>query len=263
KLMICGASAYSRDWDYERLRAIADEVGALLLADVSHPAGLIARGLLNDPLDYCHIVTTTTHKTLRGPRNGMIMMREDFENPFGLKTPKGDLRMMTSLLDGGVFPGTQGGPLEHVIAAKAIAFQEALSDDYMNYVLQVQKNAKVMSQAFVDKGYKVISDGTDNHMMLIDLRPKNLSGKQAENGLIKADITINKNMVPFDDKSPFVTSGMRLGTAAMTTRGLKEKDMLKIAELVDDALMNHENESKLSAIKKEVNSWMSNFPLYK
>ncbi|CAD5270110.1 MULTISPECIES: serine hydroxymethyltransferase [unclassified Imperialibacter] len=263
KLMICGASAYSRDWDYERLRAIADEVGALLLADVSHPAGLIARGLLNDPLDYCHIVTTTTHKTLRGPRGGMIMMREDFENPFGLKTPKGDLRMMTSLLDGGVFPGTQGGPLEHVIAAKAIAFQEALSDDYMNYVLQVQKNAKVMSQAFMDKGYKVISDGTDNHMMLIDLRPKNLSGKQAENGLIKADITINKNMVPFDDKSPFVTSGMRLGTAAMTTRGLKEKDMLKIAELVDDALMNHENESKLSAIKKEVNSWMSNFPLYK
>jgi glycine hydroxymethyltransferase len=263
KLLICGASAYSRDWDYERLRAIADEVGALLLADVSHPAGLIARGLLNDPLDYCHIVTTTTHKTLRGPRGGMIMMREDFENPFGLKTPKGDLRMMTSLLDGGVFPGTQGGPLEHVIAAKAIAFQEALSDDYMSYVLQVQKNAKVMSQAFVDKGYKVISDGTDNHMMLIDLRPKNLSGKQAENGLIKADITINKNMVPFDDKSPFVTSGMRLGTAAMTTRGLKENDMLKIAELVDDALMNHENESKLSAIKKEVNSWMSNFPLYK
>ncbi|WP_416867624.1 MAG: serine hydroxymethyltransferase [Imperialibacter sp.] len=263
KLMICGASAYSRDWDYERLRAIADEVGALLLADVSHPAGLIARGLLNDPLDYCHIVTTTTHKTLRGPRGGMIMMREDFENPFGLKTPKGDLRMMTSLLDGGVFPGTQGGPLEHVIAAKAIAFQEALSDDYMSYVLQVQKNAKVMSQSFVDKGYKVISDGTDNHMMLIDLRPKNLSGKQAENGLIKADITINKNMVPFDDKSPFVTSGMRLGTAAMTTRGLKENDMLKIAELVDDALMNHENESKLSAIKKEVNSWMSNFPLYK
>lgn len=263
KLMICGASAYSRDWDYERLRAIADEIGALLLADVSHPAGLIARGLLNDPLDHCHIVTTTTHKTLRGPRGGMIMMREDFENPFGIKTPKGELKMMTSLLDGGVFPGTQGGPLEHVIAAKAIAFQEALSEEYMQYVLQVQKNAKVMSQAFVDKGYKVISDGTDNHMMLIDLRPKNLSGKQAENGLIKADITINKNMVPFDDKSPFVTSGMRLGTAAMTTRGLQEADMLKIADLVDDALMNHENESKLSAIKKEVNSWMNNFPLYK
>ena len=263
KLMICGASAYSRDWDYERLRAIADEIGALLLADVSHPAGLIARGLLNDPLDYCHIVTTTTHKTLRGPRGGMIMMREDFENPFGIKTPKGELKMMTSLLDGGVFPGTQGGPLEHVIAAKAIAFQEALSEEYMQYVLQVQKNAKVMSQAFVDKGYKVISDGTDNHMMLIDLRPKNLSGKQAENGLIKADITINKNMVPFDDKSPFVTSGMRLGTAAMTTRGLLEADMLKIADLVDDALMNHENESKLYAIKKEVNSWMNNFPLYK
>ncbi len=263
KLMICGASAYSRDWDYERLRAIADEIGALLLADVSHPAGLIARGLLNDPLDYCHIVTTTTHKTLRGPRGGMIMMREDFENPFGLKTPKGDLKMMTALLDGGVFPGTQGGPLEHVIAAKAIAFQEALSEEYMAYVLQVKKNAEVMAQAFVDKGYKVISDGTDNHMMLIDLRPKNLSGKQAENGLIKADITINKNMVPFDDKSPFVTSGMRLGTAAMTTRGLKEDDMQKIADLVDDALMNHENETKLAAIKGEVNSWMKNFPLYK
>lgn len=262
KLIICGASAYSRDWDYERLRAIADEVGALLLADISHPAGLIARGLLNDPLDYCHIVTTTTHKTLRGPRGGMIMMREDFENPFGIKTPKGDLRMMTSLLDGGVFPGTQGGPLEHVIAAKAVAFQEALSDQYMDYVLQVQKNAKVMAEAFVAKGYKVISDGTDNHMMLIDLRPKNLSGKQAENGLIKADITINKNMVPFDDKSPFVTSGMRLGTAAVTTRGMKEADMQKIADLIDDALMNHENETKLSAIKKEVNSWMKNFPLY-
>jgi len=263
KLLICGASAYSRDWDYARLREIADEVGALLLADVSHPAGLIARGLLNDPLDHCHIVTTTTHKTLRGPRGGMIMMREDFENPFGLKTPKGDLKMMTALLDGGVFPGTQGGPLEHVIASKAIAFQEALSDDYMTYVMQVQKNAQVMAQSFVDMGYKIISDGTDNHLMLIDLRPKNLNGKQAEGGLIKADITINKNMVPFDDKSPFVTSGMRLGTAAATTRGMKEKDMLKIAELVNDALMNHENESKLSAIKKEVNSWMKSFPLYK
>lgn len=263
KLLICGASAYSRDWDYARLREIADEVGALLLADVSHPAGLIARGLLNDPLDHCHIVTTTTHKTLRGPRGGMIMMREDFENPFGIKTPKGDLKMMTALLDGGVFPGTQGGPLEHVIASKAIAFQEALSDEYMSYVMQVQKNAKVMAQSFVDMGYKIISDGTDNHLMLIDLRPKNLNGKQAEGGLIKADITINKNMVPFDDKSPFVTSGMRLGTAAVTTRGMEERDMLKIAELVNDALMNHENESKLSAIKKEVNSWMKSFPLYK
>ncbi len=263
KLLICGASAYSRDWDYKRLREIADEVGALVLADISHPAGLIARGLLNDPLDYCHIVTTTTHKTLRGPRGGMILMRDDFENPFGHKTPKGELKMMTALLDGGVFPGTQGGPLEHVIAAKAIAFAEALSDEYMSYVLQVKKNAEVMAEAFVGKGYKVISDGTDNHLMLIDLRPKGLSGKQAENALIKADITINKNMVPFDDKSPFVTSGMRLGTAAVTTRGMTENDMLKIAELIDDALMNHENESKLSAIKKEVNSWMKNFPLYK
>lgn len=263
KLLICGASAYSRDWDYKRLREIADSVGALVLADISHPAGLIARGLLNDPLEYCHIVTTTTHKTLRGPRGGMILMREDFENPFGLKTPKGELKMMTALLDGGVFPGTQGGPLEHVIAAKAVAFAEALSDEYMAYVLQVKKNAEVMAQAFIDKGYKVISDGTDNHLMLIDLRPKGLSGKQAENTLIKADITINKNMVPFDDKSPFVTSGMRLGTAAVTTRGMKEQDMLKIAELIDDALMNSENESKLAAIKKEVNTWMKNFPLYK
>lgn len=263
KLIICGASAYSRDWDYKRLREIADEVGALVLADISHPAGLIARGLLNDPLDYCQIVTTTTHKTLRGPRGGMILMREDFENPFGYKTPKGELKTMTALLDGGVFPGTQGGPLEHVIAAKAIAFAEALSDEYMAYALQVKSNAEVMAQAFVDKGYKVISDGTDNHLMLIDLRPKSLSGKQAENALIKADITINKNMVPFDDKSPFVTSGMRLGTAAVTTRGMKEQDMLKIAELIDDVLMNHENESKLSTIKKEVNSWMKNFPLYK
>lgn len=263
KLIICGASAYSRDWDYKRLREIADEVGALVLADISHPAGLIARGLLNDPLDYCQIVTTTTHKTLRGPRGGMILMREDFENPFGYKTAKGELKTMTALLDGGVFPGTQGGPLEHVIAAKAIAFAEALSDEYMAYVLQVKNNAEVMAQAFVDKGYKVISDGTDNHLMLIDLRPKSLSGKQAENALIKADITINKNMVPFDDKSPFVTSGMRLGTAAVTTRGMQEQDMLKIADLIDDALMNHENESKLSTIKKEVNSWMKNFPLYK
>lgn len=263
QMIICGASAYSRDWDYVRLRAIADEVGALLLADISHPSGLIARGLLNDPLEHCHIVTTTTHKTLRGPRGGLIMMGEDFENPWGLKTPKGNTRMMTQLLDSGVFPGTQGGPLEHVIAAKAVAFGEALSDDYMNYVLQVKKNANTMAQAFVDKGYHIISDGTDNHLMLIDLRSTGISGKVAEETLGKADITINKNMVPFDDRSPFVTSGMRVGTAAVTTRGLVETDMLKIVEFIDDALINHENESKLSGIKSEINTWMSSFPLFK
>lgn len=263
KLIICGASAYSRDWDYERLRDIADSVGALLLADISHPSGLIARGLLNDPLEYCHIVTTTTHKTLRGPRGGLIMMGEDFENPFGLKTPKGELRMMSSLLDSGVFPGTQGGPLEHIIAAKAIAFQEALSEEYMQYVLQVRKNAAAMAEEFVKRGYKVISDGTDNHLMLIDLRPKGLTGKLAENTLIKADITINKNMVPFDDKSPFVTSGMRVGTAAMTTRGLKEADMIQIVDYIDTVLMNHENDTKIAEVKKAINSWMENFPLYR
>jgi glycine hydroxymethyltransferase len=263
KLIICGASAYSRDWDYERLRDIADSVGALLLADISHPRGLIARGLLNDPLEYCHIVTTTTHKTLRGPRGGLIMMGEDFENPFGLKTPKGELRMMSSLLDSGVFPGTQGGPLEHIIAAKAIAFQEALSEEYMQYVLQVRKNAAAMAEEFVKRGYKVISDGTDNHLMLIDLRPKGLTGKLAENTLIKADITINKNMVPFDDKSPFVTSGMRVGTAAMTTRGLKEADMIQIVDYIDTVLMNHENDTKIAEVKKAINSWMENFPLYR
>jgi glycine hydroxymethyltransferase len=262
KLIICGASAYSRDWDYERLREIADEVGALLLADISHPSGLIARGLLNDPLEYCHIVTTTTHKTLRGPRGGLIMMGEDFENPFGLKTPKGELRMMSSLLDSGVFPGTQGGPLEHVIAAKAIAFQEALSDEYMSYILQVQKNAQKMATSFIDRGYKIISGGTDNHLMLIDLRSKGLTGKIAENSLIKADITINKNMVPFDDKSPFITSGMRIGTAAITTRGMKEADMDKVVELIDRALIHHDNDTELSHIKKEVNTWMKDFPLY-
>lgn len=262
KLIITGASAYSRDWNYAKLREVADEVGALLMADIAHPAGLIARGLLDDPLDHCHFITTTTHKTLRGPRGGMIVMREDFENPFGIKTPKGELRKMSSLLDSGVFPGTQGGPLEHVIAAKAIAFGEALTDEFMQYMIQVQKNAKVMAQAFVDKGYKVISGGTDNHLMLIDLRPKNLTGKIAENTLIKADITINKNMVPFDDKSPFVTSGMRVGTPAVTTRGMKEGEMEKIVDLIDDVLMNHEDESKIAAIKKEVNSWMKTFPLY-
>jgi glycine hydroxymethyltransferase len=262
KLIICGASAYSRDWNYEALRAAADEVGALLMADISHPAGLIARGLLNDPFEYCHIVTTTTHKTLRGPRGGMIMLPQDFENPFGLKTPKGELRMMSSLLDMAVFPGTQGGPLEHVIASKAVSFFEALSDDYLQYILQVQRNAKALAKGFTDRGYHIISGGTDNHLMLIDLRSKNLSGKQAENTLIQADITINKNMVPFDDKSPFVTSGMRIGSAAITTRGLKENDMERIVSLIDEVLMNHENESKIKGVKQEINSWMENFPLF-
>ncbi|GEO05983.1 serine hydroxymethyltransferase [Adhaeribacter aerolatus] len=262
KLIICGASAYSRDWNYEALRAAADEVDALLMADISHPAGLIARGLLNDPFEYCHIITTTTHKTLRGPRGGMIMLAQDFENPFGLKTPKGELRLMSSVLDMAVFPGTQGGPLEHVIASKAVSFFEALSDDYLNYIIQVQKNAKALAKGFTDRGYNIISGGTDNHLMLIDLRSKNLSGKQAENTLIKADITINKNMVPFDDKSPFVTSGMRIGSAAITTRGLKEADMERVVTLIDDVLQNHENESKISAVKGEINNWMKNFPLF-
>ena len=264
KLIICGASAYSREWNYERLRDIADEVGALLLADISHPAGLIARGLLDDPLEHCHIVTTTTHKTLRGPRGGMIMLREDFENPFGLKTPKGAMRKMSSLLDSGVFPGTQGGPLEHVIASKAIAFGEALSDDYMQYAIQVKKNAAVMAQKFIEKGYHVISGGTDNHLMLIDLRSKGeVTGRDAEDALIKADITINKNMVPFDTRSPFVTSGIRVGTAAVTTRGMKEGEMDKIVDLIDNVLMNTNNESKLKEVKEGVNSWMKDFPLYK
>jgi len=262
KLLICGASAYSRDWDYVRLRAIADQVGALLMADISHPAGLIAKGLLNDPMEHCHIVTTTTHKTLRGPRGGLIMLRNDFENPFGITTQKGNLRTMSSLLDSGVFPGTQGGPLEHIIAAKAIAFGEALSEEYYNYAVQVKNNAQAMAKAFVEKGYSIISGGTDNHLMLIDLRSKDLSGKLAENTLIKADITINKNMVPFDDKSPMVTSGMRVGTAAMTTRGLVENDMVRIVNLIDDVLMNHDNEAKIAAVKQEVNSWMAQVPLY-
>lgn len=263
KLIICGASAYSRDWDYARLRSIADEVGALLLADISHPSGLIAKGLLNDPLEHCHIVTTTTHKTLRGPRGGMIMMRHDFENPFGIKTPKGELRMMSALLDSGVFPGTQGGPLEHVIAAKAVAYQEALSDNFLHYAQQVQKNAQAMAKAFVEKGYQIISGGTDNHLMLIDLRNKNLNGKIAENTLIKADITINKNMVPFDDKSPFVTSGMRLGTAAITTRGLLENDMERIVNYIDEVLMHHDNDTKIAQIRQEINQWMGQYPLFK
>lgn len=262
KLLICGASAYSRDWDYARLRAIADQVGALLMADISHPSGLIARKLLNDPLEYCHIVTTTTHKTLRGPRGGMIMLRHDFENPFGIKTPKGELRMMSALLDTGVFPGIQGGPLEHVIAAKAIAYHEALSDEYLEYVKQIQKNAQAMAKAFTEKGYQIISGGTDNHLMLIDLRSKGLTGKLAENALSKADITINKNMVPFDDKSPFVTSGMRVGTPAMTTRGLKEADMEQIVEYIDEVLQNHEDEQKVKGIKQLINQWMEDYPLY-
>ena len=267
KLLICGASAYSRDWDYERLRAIADQVGALLMADIAHPAGLIAKGLLNDPFDHCHIVTTTTHKTLRGPRGGVIMMRNDFENPFGITSQKGQLRTMSSLLDSGVFPGTQGGPLEHIIAAKAIAFGEALSEGYYNYATQVTKNAQAMAKAFVEKGYKIISGGTDNHLMLIDLRTRNgiasgLTGKLAENTLIKADITINKNMVPFDDKSPMVTSGIRVGTAAMTTRGLLEADMERIVDLVDTVLTNNDNDSKIASVKEEVNTWMKQYPLY-
>jgi len=267
KLLICGASAYSRDWDYERLRNIADQVGAILLADISHPAALIAKGLLNDPFGHCHIVTTTTHKTLRGPRGGVIMMRDDFENPFGIKTQKGQLRTMSSLLDSGVFPGTQGGPLEHIIAAKAVAFGEALSEGYYNYAVQVAKNAQAMAKAFVEKGYQIISGGTDNHLMLIDLRTKNgvasgLTGKLAENTLIKADITINKNMVPFDDKSPMVTSGMRLGTAAMTSRGLLETDMERIVDLIDTVLVNHDQDAKIAAVKQEINNWMAQYPLY-
>ena len=262
KLLICGASAYSRDWDYKRLRKIADSVGALLLADISHPAGLIARGILNDPMPYCHIITTTTHKTLRGPRGGMILMGKDFENPWGIKTPKGEIRMMTSLLDAAVFPGTQGGPLEHVIAAKAIAFGEALSESFLKYAVQVVKNATVMADAFMDRGYNVISGGTDNHCMLIDLRTKNITGKQAENALVKADITVNKNMVPFDDKSPFVTSGIRIGTPAITTRGIKERHIGKMVDLIDEVVMNHENEKKILAVKKEVNKMMKAYKLF-
>ena len=262
KMIICGASAYSRDWDYKKLREAAESVGALLLADISHPSGLIARGLLNDPMEHCHIVTTTTHKTLRGPRGGLIMIGKNFDNPFGLKTPKGELRKMSSVLDSGVFPGTQGGPLEHVIAAKAVAFGEALSDEYLEYVVQVAKNAKAMASAFVEKGYKIISGGTDNHLMLIDLRSKNLTGKIAEESLILADITINKNMVPFDTQSPMVTSGMRIGTPAITTRGLKERDVAKVVDLMDEALQKPADVKHLKAVKRKVNNMMKKFPLY-
>jgi len=260
KLIICGASSYSRDWDYKLIREVADRVGALVLADIAHPSGLISRGLLNDPLDYCHIVTSTTHKTLRGPRGGIIMVRDDFENPFGIKTPKGTLRKISSLLDSGVFPGTQGGPLEHIIAAKAVAFKEALSDKYLEYVVQVKKNAAAMSSEFIKKGYNIISAGTDNHLMLIDLRNKNITGKEAEENLGKADITINKNMVPFDTESPFVTSGMRIGTAAITTRGMVESDMKKIVSFIDSVITN---KSEVGVIKKEINNWANNFPLHK
>ncbi|HTD42273.1 MAG TPA: serine hydroxymethyltransferase [Mucilaginibacter sp.] len=263
KLIICGASAYSRDWDYEFIRKVADKVGALVLADIAHPAGLIARGLLTDPLPYCHIVSTTTHKTLRGPRGGMIMMGKDFENPWGLKTPKGEIKMMSSILDMAVFPGTQGGPLEHIIAAKAVAFEEALSEEYMKYIVQVKKNADAMAKALVARGYEIISGGTDNHLILIDLRNKNITGKAAENALVAADITVNKNMVPFDDKSPFVTSGIRVGTAAITTRGLKEKQMEQIVELIDAVIIDPANEPSLKKIRKKVHRLMEDFPLYR
>jgi len=262
KMIICGASAYSRDWDYKRIRAIADEVGAVVFADIAHPAGLIAAGLLNDPFDHCHIVSSTTHKTLRGPRGGIIMLRHDFENPWGIKDPKGNGRMMSSLLDLAVFPGTQGGPLEHVIAAKAVAFGEILSDDFKSYGKQVISNAQAMAKAFVAKGYNLISNGTDNHLMLIDLRNKNITGKKAQETLDKAHITLNKNAVPFDDKSPFVTSGIRVGVPAITTRGMKEEHMQVVVDLIDKILMNIEDEKTIASVKEEVRSFMLQFPLY-
>ena len=262
KMIIAGASAYSRDMDFKRFREIADSVGALLLADVSHPAGLIAKGLLSDPIPHCHIVTTTTHKTLRGPRGGMIMMGNDFENPWGLKTPKGEIRMMSHVLDMAVFPGNQGGPLMHIIAAKAVAFGEALTENFFNYTLQVQKNAKAMADAFMKRGYDIISGGTDNHMMLIDLRNKNITGKEAENALVKAEITVNKNMVPFDDKSPFVTSGIRVGTPAITSRGLVEADMEAIVALIDKVITNYQDEEILEQVADEVNDFMADKPMF-
>ncbi len=263
KMIIAGASAYSREIDYKRFREIADKIGAILFADIAHPAGLIAKGIMGDPLPHCHVVTTTTHKTLRGPRGGMILMGKDFDNPFGIKLKNGSLRKMSSLLDSAIFPGNQGGPLEHIIAAKAIAFGEALTDDFLHYMVQVKKNAAIMAQKFIEKGYNIISGGTDNHMMLIDLRNKNISGKDAEEALGKADITVNKNMVPFDDKSPFVTSGIRIGTAAVTTRGLVEKDMEKIVNLIDEVLSNPEDDAKLESIAEKVNEMMSGLPLFK
>ncbi|MGB5460758.1 MAG: serine hydroxymethyltransferase, partial [Eudoraea sp.] len=262
KLIIAGASAYSRDMDFKRFREIADSVDALLLADIAHPAGLIAKGILNDPIPHCHFVTTTTHKTLRGPRGGLILMGQDFDNPFGIKLKNGNLRKMSALINLAVFPGNQGGPLEHIIAAKAIAFGEALSDEFLHYMLQVKKNAAAMAAAFVAKDYNIISGGTDNHMMLIDLRNKNITGKDAENILVKADITANKNMVPFDDKSPFITSGIRFGTAAITTRGLKEQDMAKIVDLIDEVITHPEEEDVVLKVKEKVNKLMKNLPLF-
>lgn len=262
KMIICGASAYSRDWDYKRIRAVADEIGALVMADIAHPAGLIAAGLLNDPFDHCHIVTSTTHKTLRGPRGGIIMLRNDFENPFGIKDPKGNTRMMSALLDLAVFPGMQGGPLEHVIAAKAVAFGEILSEDFKAYGQQIIKNAQAMASSFVKRGYSLISSGTDNHLMLIDLRNKNLTGKKAQETLDKAHITLNKNAVPFDDKSPFVTSGIRVGVPAVTTRGLKESHMETVVGMIDRVLMNADDEAVVAAVKSEVKAFMQQFPLY-
>lgn len=262
KMIICGASAYSRDWDYARIRKVADEIGALILADISHPAGLIAAGILNDPLEHCHIVTSTTHKTLRGPRGGIIMMRHNFDNPFGLKWNNGNPKSMAALLDAAVFPGIQGGPLEHVIAAKAVAFGEALSPEYKSYMKQVQTNAAAMAKLFMELGYTIISGGTVNHSMLIDLRSKGITGKDAENTLVKADITVNKNMVPFDTESPFVTSGIRIGTPAITSRGIKENDIQTIVNLIDRALMNKDNESEIQLIKAEVNKFMSDRPLF-
>ncbi len=262
KMIICGASAYSRDWDYKRIRAVADEIGALVMADIAHPAGLIATGLLNDPFDHCHIVTSTTHKTLRGPRGGIIMLRHDFENPFGIKDPKGNTRLMSSLLDLAVFPGMQGGPLEHVIAAKAVAFGEILDDSFKAYGQQVISNAQAMAKSFVSRGYQLISDGTDNHLMLIDLRNKNLTGKKAQETLDKAHITLNKNAVPFDDKSPFVTSGIRVGVPAVTTRGMKESHMETIVSMIDKVLMNADDEALLGTVKSDVKEFMQQFPLY-
>ena len=262
KMIICGGSAYSRDWDYKKFRDVADSVGAILLADIAHPAGLIAAKLLNDPAKYCHILTTTTHKTLRGPRGGMIMMGKDFENPFGFKNLKGDNKLMSTILNSGVFPGSQGGPLEHIIAAKAIAFGEALDDSFINYSRQVIINAKTMADCLVEKGYDIISGGTENHCMLIDLTSKNISGKDAEKSLVLADITANKNMVPFDTKSPFVTSGIRFGTPAITTRGLKEDKMPEIVELIDEVITNHDNEKVITGVKEKVNKLMSNYKIF-
>ena len=262
KMIICGASAYSRDWDYPRIRSIADKVGALVMCDMAHPAGLIAKNLLSSPFDHCHFITSTTHKTLRGPRGGIIMMKKDFENPFGLKDNKGNIRLMSNLMDMAVFPGIQGGPLEHVIAAKAIAFGEILTDEFTDYVKQVVENGQAMSSCFTKKGYDIVSGGTDNHLMLIDLRNKNISGKKAEIALGKADITVNKNMVPFDDKSAFITSGIRLGVPAITTRGFKARHMSSVVDFIDEALRNAEDETVLGEIRKKVNDYMKAFPLY-